>query len=165
MKNIARPLLIIVILISGFSSATAQKKEKKKEQFQEMKALIESSHYEFRVTSIQPSGAKTIHPTSEYTLVAKDTIFTARLPYFGRAYQASYGGDGGIKFEEKPQDLKITLNEKKLMINIQFKIKTQKENYDLSMSVGSSGFTTLNINSQKRQTISYRGNVYPLKKE
>ncbi|MCP4310912.1 MAG: DUF4251 domain-containing protein [Bacteroidetes bacterium] len=96
---------------------------------------------------------------------AKDSIFTAHLPYFGRAYQASYGGDGGIEFEGKSENFNITLNEKKRTIKIQFQIRGNTDRYDLFLTVGSSGFGTLNINSQNRQPISYTGTVLPLKKE
>lgn len=157
--------MIMAMLVSSFSPATAQKSNKKDEQFKEMTALIEGGRYVFDVRSVQPTGARTIQTSSSYMLEARDSIFRAYLPYFGRAYQASYGGDGGIKFETEAEDLEISLNEKKRMINIKFVIRTDNDTYDIFLAVGSSGYGNLSINSNKRQPISYSGSVSPLKEE
>ena len=158
-------MLILAILLSGYSPVSAQKKEKKDEEFKEMTSLIESGRYLFTVKSVQPTGSRTIHTTSLYTLEANDSTYKAYLPYFGRAYQASYGGEGGIDFDASPENLKLTLNEKKRMINIEFEIRAQNDKYSCFLSVGSSGYGTLSINSQNRQPISYSGTVGPLKEE
>ncbi len=152
----------MAILVSGFIPAGAQKNKKKDEQFKEMTALIESGLYLFTVQSVQPSGARTIYSKSAYTLEARDSIFKAYLPYFGRAYSPSYGGDGGIEFEAPPENLQISLNEKKRMVNVQFEIKGEIDQYELFLSVGYAGFASLSINSQNRQPISYSGQLGPL---
>ena len=165
MKKITSTLLILAFLAAGYTPASAQKANKKDEQFKEMTTLIESGRYEFSVQSVQPSGAKTIHTTSSYTLVSEDSIFKAYLPYFGRVYQTNYGGNGGIEFEGQPENLKITLNEKKRMVKVQFQIRGNGEKYELFLSAGSTGYGTLSINSQNRQPISYSGTIGPLKEE
>ena len=165
MYRLKAPMLILAILLSGYSPVSAQKKEKKDEEFKEMTSLIESGRYLFTVKSVQPTGSRTIHTTSLYTLEANDSTYKAYLPYFGRAYQASYGGEGGIDFDASPENLKLTLNEKKRMINIEFEIRAQNDKYSCFLSVGSSGYGTLSINSQNRQPISYSGTVGPLKEE
>lgn len=158
-------LLIMAILVTGISPAGAQKSKEKDKQFKEMTALIESGFYLFSVQSVQPSGARTIHTSSSYILEARDTIFRAYLPYFGRAYSPSYGGDGGIDFEAPPENLQISLNEKKRMVNVEFEIKGESDKYELFLSVGSSGYASLGINSQNRQPISYSGLVGPLREK
>lgn len=165
MKRIATSLLTLAIIVSGFTPVAAQKANKKDEQYKEIKALIESGSYEFTVQSVQPTGGKTIHSTSNYTMEANDSIFKAYLPYFGRAYQPSYGGNGGIEFEGSPENLEISLNEKKRMVNVQFKIQGDGDKYELFLSAGSSGYASLSINSQKRQPISYNGTIGPLKEK
>ncbi len=165
MEKLKAALLIIIFVLSGLSPATAQKANNKDEQFKEMAALIESGRYLFTVQSVQPSGSSTVNVSTGYTLEAKDSIFKAQLPYFGRAYSASYGGDGGIVFEASPEHLKITLNEKKRMVNVKFEIRGQNDKYDLYLSVGSSGYGSLSINSQNRQPVSYSGIVSPVEEE
>lgn len=165
MKLITTTLLILAFLTSVFTPATAQKTNKKDEQFKEMTTLIENGRYEFSVQSVQPTGANTIHSSSYYTLVANDSIFKADLPYFGRVYMTTYGSEGGIKFEGQAENLKITLNEKKRMIEIQFHIRGKNEKFEVFLSIGSSGFASLRINSQNRQPIAYSGTLGPLEEE
>ena len=165
MNKLKTALLILALVLSGISPAAAQKTNKKDKQFIEMKTLIEGGRYQFIVQSVQPTGGKTIHSTSGYTLDVKDSIYRADLPYFGRAYQASYGGDGGVKFEGTPENLDITSNEKKRTIKVQFEIRGQNDKYTLFLSAGYSGYASLSINSQNRQPISYSGIIAPLEAE
>jgi len=168
MHKLKAPILILAILLSGISTISAQKKDKnakKDEQFKEMTNLIESGHYLFTVQSVNPTGSRTIHTTTDYTLEANDSTYKAYLPYFGRAYQASYGGDGGIEFDASPENLELTLKEKKRTINIEFEIQAKNDKYSCFLSVGSSGYSTLSINSNNRQPISYSGIVGPLKEK
>jgi hypothetical protein len=164
MKKLAT-LLILALTCSAFTPLLAQKANKKDEQFKETKALIESGRYEFIVQSVQPTGARTVHPSSTYTMKVKDNTFNAHLPYFGRVYQPTMGGSGGITFDGTPENLEISLNEKKRMVNVKFRIQGEHEKYELYLSVGSSGYASLNATSQKRQTITYSGIISPLKAE
>lgn len=165
MKKIAT-LLVMAIFCTVFSPLLAQKTKKKDEQFKEIKALIESGRYEFRVQTVLPMGARTVNPSSTYTMEANDSTFTAYLPYFGRVYQPTFGGSGGINFNGAPENFELSLNEKKRMVHVKFRIQgEEQEKYDVSLSVGSSGFASMTINSQKRQTISYNGIVNPLEEK
>ena len=165
MNKLKTALLILALVFSGLNPAAAQKTNKKDTQFKEVNELIESGRYQFTVQSVQPTGGKTIHSTSGYTLDVKDSIYKADLPYFGRAYQASYGSDGGVKFEGAPENLEITPNEKKRTINVKFEIRGQNDKYTLFLSTGYSGYASLSINCQNRQPISYTGIIGPLEEE
>ena len=168
MYKLRAPILILAMLLYGMSPIRAQKKDKnveKDEQFKEMIDLIESGRYLFTVQSVNPSGSRPIHTTTDYTLEANDSTYKAYLPYFGRAYQASYSGDGGIEFDASPENFELTLKERKRMVNIEFDIRAKNDNYSCFLSVGSSGYGTLSINSNNRQSISYSGIVGPLKEK
>jgi len=162
MKRIIFPVIILAILASGFAPLHAQKKEKKEEEFKKLTALIESGQYEFSVQSVNPTGGRTIHPSTVYTMTANQGEFKAYLPYFGRAYQASYGGNGGIEFDGEPENLEITRNERKRSITVSFTIRGENDRYTVSLQAGSKGYGTLNISCQKRQPISYYGSISPL---
>ena len=90
---------------------------------------------------------------------AKDGIYKAYLPYFGRAHNASYGGDGGVEFEGEPTDLKINKNAEKRTITISFSIKNKNENFGCNLVTGGGGNGTLTISSSNRSIISYYGMV------
>lgn len=162
MKKSGIFILILTLLASGMELQAQTKNEKKDAAFKQMTELIKSGSYEFRVQSVNPTGGKTINPSSVYTMTAKEGILKAHLPYFGRAYQASYGGDGGVVFEGKPENLEIASNEKKRNIMVSFQISGDNDKYSATLSVGHGGYGNLTITSPKRQAISYYGPVNPL---
>lgn len=165
MKDVGISILVIVILALTLEPPVqAQKKEKKEEAYRQMTALLESGSYEFRVQSVNPAGGRSINPSSIYTMTVTEGVFKAYLPYFGRAYQASYGGDGGIEFEGNPEKLEITRNEKKRSIFVKFEIDGKNDRYKVTLSAGAGEYGTLSINCQKRQPISYYGPITPMQK-
>ncbi len=137
--------------------------EKKAADFEQVAKLIESGNFQFTVRNASPAGGRTIQITSEYTLEAREGEYEAQLPYFGRAYSASYGGDGGIEFKGEPQDFQLTRNERKSTLLVSFMIDGESDQYQLRLEVGASGYGNLLVSSQKRQNISYYGQVSALK--
>jgi len=164
-------LIAVAMALSGCGASSSStdggqkisKQEMKAAGFEKFAALIESGDYQFRVMSASPSGGRTIQISSEYTMEAREGVYEAHLPYFGRAYQASYGGDGGIEFKGDPEDLQLTKNEKKHTVSLSFVIKTDIDLYTISLEIGSSGYGTMVVAGQKRQAISYYGQASELK--
>ena len=139
------------------------KKERRAAEFEKTTTLVESGNYVYDVQSVNTGRGKTIQTTSNYTMKVSKGNYKAYLPYFGRAYQADLGGSGGIEFNGSPQDLTITKDTDKLSITIKFSISDSRENYDATLVIGSNGYGTLTIISQKRQVISYYGRVGEVK--
>ena len=97
MKSHMFPVLFIGILLAGCSaSSSTSRKEQKAARYEQTSALIEGGNYLYTVRSASPTGARTIQITSTYTLEVKEGIYKAYLPYFGRSFNPSYGGDGGV---------------------------------------------------------------------
>jgi len=160
MKSNFLPVIASVIFLAGCSaSSSTAKNEKKEAQFEQTTALIDGGTYEFTAKSANPTGGRTVQITSTYTLEVKDGIYKAYLPYYGRAYNASYGGNGGVEFEGEPSDLSIVKDPKKLNFTVKFNIKNKDERYDCILFVGYGGSGTLTVNSSNRQSISYSGAV------
>jgi hypothetical protein len=166
MKTLLIPVVALALILSSCkaSSSTAgddgklSKNEKKDAQYEQIVALIDGGEFAYTVQSANPAGGKTVQITSSYTMEAKEGIYKAYLPYFGRAHNASYGGDGGIEFDGEPTDLKINKNADKRTITISFNIKNKNETYDCTLVTGG-GNGTLTIISSNRSTISYYGIV------
>ena len=160
MKSSFLPLIVLVLVLSGCSaSSSTAKNEKKAAQYEEMVALIDGGNYEYTARSANPAGGKSVQITSSYSMEAKDGVYKAYLPYFGRAYNASYGGNGGVEFEGEPSDLSIAKDADKQSITIKFKIKNKDELYECILLVHAGGNGTLTVSSSKRQNISYYGAV------
>jgi hypothetical protein len=169
MKTLLIPVVALALILSSCkaSSSTAgddgklSKNEKKNVQYEQIVALIDGGEFAYTVQSVNPTGGKTVQITSNYTMEAKEGIYKAYLPYFGRAHNASYGGDGGVEFEGEPSDLKINKNADKRTITISFNIKNKNETYGCTLVTGG-GNSTLTIISSNRSAISYYGKVSEL---
>jgi len=163
-------LLAVTLLLSACSSSSSTtrddvksaKQEKASVDFEKTVALIESGSYQFSVKSATPSGGKTIQITSRYTLTAKDGNYEAHLPYFGRAYSASYGDGGSVEFNGEPEDLEINRKDNKNNIEVKFTILSGNDKYTVILEVGPSGYGTMRISNPKKQAISYYGNASAL---
>jgi len=79
------------------------------------------------------------------------------LPFFGRAFNVGYGSDGGIKFEGKPQNIRIEQKGKKYLIRTT--VNGTNDVYDLLFTIFYDGGTSVNINSNNRASISYDGRI------
>jgi hypothetical protein len=166
MKRALFALVYLALIMTGCAVSSSQSSDKKTLKNEEraaaveqVVAVIESGNYTFTVQSISPTGGRTIQSTTPYTMKAVNGNYEASLPYFGRAYQASYGGDGGIEFNGTPEDLKIIRDTKKNTVTVTFSMNQSNEKYTITFMVGSTWYGTLIVSSQNRQTISYYGLV------
>lgn len=157
------------MIVFSFQQASAQKvtaKERRATRVEEVHQLVKSGNFRFVARTATPLAGSKIDLTSPYDLEIRGDSVEAYLPYFGRAYQASYGSnDGGIKFEELSNEKTIEFNERKSLYLINFNVKAVQDSYKISLSVGLSGYADLRISPTNRQAISYYGIVEALPKK
>lgn len=161
-------LLIIAILFCSNLIYGQSKKElrhqKRTHIFFQTDSLIQSKQYRFEASRAIPTG---MQPVNLATHIADIDIVNdsaiSHLPFYGRAYEASYTGEGGIKFECPLIDYKIVKDTTKNYFNISFNVKTNQDNYQFYLSVSYSGSASLSVTSNKRAHISYHGKVVPIK--
>lgn len=169
MKNKIYVLLVLFSLAT--ISLTAQEKTKKElkaeriiQKQKETEALVESKNFVFDAEKVIPQGGRMlILDYNTYFLKFNLENAEGNLPFFGRAFNVAYGGDGGIKFEGKPENIKIV--KKKKSYSIKATVKGKDDVYNLMFSIFFDGAATLSINSNKRASISYDGNIRVLKTE
>jgi len=77
------------------------------------------------------------------------------MPFFGRAYRADYGGDGGIKFEGKPKEFKIVTRKKGKGYEINTAVSGSRDYFQLNLLVSPEGSATLTITSNDHSSITY----------
>lgn len=163
MKNIFNLLLIMLFL--SFGSVVAQTKSKKEikaeqkaNKTKETEALINSKNFDFEANFVNPQGARDINIQGErYDVKFTSDQIESYLPYFGRAFNVGYGGDGGMKFKGAPQEYSV--EKKKKFYLVTCKVVGDKDTYNLSLSVYFEGSASLTINSNQRETISYSGSI------
>ncbi|MBX3241329.1 MAG: DUF4251 domain-containing protein [Chitinophagaceae bacterium] len=128
---------------------------------EQVKEFLSNQSYRFVARYIQPQGGRQRYLTGNYTLkITKDKV-EADLPYIGRAYTATMGGEGGIRFSstnftyaasetaDGSRELTITIHDSN-------DIRT------LFLVVYPGGAADLSVNSNNRQSVSYRGEIAPL---
>jgi hypothetical protein len=164
-KTFRLSMIFLLTVHLSFAQTKEEKKKNKEEkakiEYEATKLLIDSGTYNFIATWAIAQNGRRIDLTtnSGYLKINKDTA-EADLPYFGIAQVASYGGNGGIKFNNENVTYIIEPNDKKQNIIIQFKANHKSEALNLTLSVFKSGNASLNVSSSKRNSISYDGRVF-----
>ena len=150
---------LISFIISG-QSQKEQKKEKALQEYQEMKALIESGEFDFQADWATTTQGRRISLTSNANFLkfSKDSL-NIYLPYFG---SSSSGGaamttDGGIVYSGPKSKFKTSFNDKKQKIIIDFSASDKNDTYEFNMSIFRGGNTLITVNSNFRTTIKYDG--------
>ena len=163
MKTTVSVLFVLLCFLSF--PVIAQEKTKKElkaerdlQKQKEIEGLIDAKKFNFEAQKATPQGGRFINlDYNTYFLKFNPEKTTAGLPFFGRAFNIAYGGDGGIKFEGIPQNIKIDKKKKSYMITAS--VKGKDDVYDLMLSVFFDGGATLSINSNNRAFISYDGEI------
>jgi hypothetical protein len=155
-KNSFRISLLMLFVMSS-QLLQAQTRAEKKQA--EIKKLIESKDYVFIAESANPLSGSAIRLTSIYFLKINKDSLDSHLPYFGVAFRAPMvTGESPLSFISN--DFNYSMKESKKG-TFQVKIRINKpEDPDLMMlSVSSSGYASLTVNSLHRQSISFYGEI------
>jgi hypothetical protein len=160
--NLFKPIsFVILLLVSGSMAVAAQDSKKQRDSLkaETITKLVTERDYVFEAQSASPMKGGRINLNGGYTLVvSKDTV-TSDLPYYGRAYQSDYGSsNGGIKFTSTDFDYE-TKERKKGGWEITIKPKDFKKLQQLILTIFSDGTTTVQVNSNDRQPISFSGYI------
>lgn len=166
-------IILTFISLMICSVAIGQTKKEKKaakslKEYEQMKEVINEKAYNFQAewaTTLQGRRIN-LNSNSNFLRVKNDSA-NIYLPYFG---QSSSGGvamttNGGIEYSGLMEDYKVSFDDKKQKIIVQFEGKSKNERYQFNMTVYKGGNTIMNINSNYRTGIKYEGNTRKPKKE
>jgi hypothetical protein len=153
-------VLILIVLVTGFTGYQKDDKKaiKAKERL-EMAQLIESGKFRFVARSANSILGSFDHLSYNYDMVFDSLRITANLPYYGRAYHATYGDEGGVKFELKATQIDKNWNERKKLFTLSTKVSDSKDDYTINLTTGLDGFADLRINFRDRTWMSYYGTI------
>jgi hypothetical protein len=158
-----RTLIIIFTVLIGFGGMaqeqqTRKEKRKEKQQIiaQKVDSIVTSRNYTFTARSANPIAWQSIHLSSNYSLNIQNDSIKAHLPYYGRAYRADISSiRGGIVIDTLFDDYHI--KKTKGNYKISFNATSTKDNYYFHLTITTSGYASLTINSNNRQSITYNG--------
>lgn len=154
MKTIITAATFIALLL--FVGCKSGESLSKQETIAQITKKIESGDYKFIPQKAIPMAGNPISLSYSFALkVSKDSI-DSYLPYYGRAYTAPSPTEGGIKFVST--DFDYTISEKKKgMWDISIIPNDNQKRYRLSLNVGDTGYGTLTVQDNNRQSISFYG--------
>lgn len=159
-------LSILLVLWCFFSFPVfAQEKTKKElkaeralQKQKEIEGLIDSKNFVFEAQKVNPQGGRLIIlDYNTYLLKFNTEKTTCDLPFFGRAFNVAYGGDGGIKFEGTPENINVEKKKKNYLLKAT--VKGKDDVYNLMFTIFFDGGATLSVNSNNRASISYDGEI------
>lgn len=151
MKRLLPFLFVLAVGFVGSGNVVAQESNSAT-----LKTILSNKNFIFRAQSAWPLQGTVVQLTAGYDMkVIQDSINTY-LPYFGRAFSAGYGGDGGINFTTRKFDYKVKEKQKGGW-DVTIKPIDVRDIMELTYSVSSNGYATLQVISNNRQAISYYG--------
>jgi len=156
-------MMFIFILASGFTqegSRKAKRKSDKIEHENQIGQLINSREFDFIATRALPQdgGSVDLTTNSNFIKFHPDCV-VSYMPFYGRAYHVDYGGDGGIKFDAKPKEFKVTTRNRGKGYAITISVPVSRDCFQLNLIVSPDGSATLTISSNDRSTITYFGDI------
>jgi hypothetical protein len=159
-------LMIIQPGIGQENSKKAKRLKAKTERIQYIDSLISSKTFRFVADRALPQGWKSVDLTTNFNFLNFDPELTeSYLPYFGRAYSADFGGEGGIKFKSKPSEYTIAKAKNGKGYEIDVTVSNTRDTYKLTLFVSPEGDASLNVNSNQKSSISYMGEIGKYEKE
>lgn len=125
---------------------------------QAFKKLLESRRYQFIPLSVQPQAGRSI-PVNNYSLTILEDSLSSYLPYFGVAHTAPVNpGKGPLDFTAT--DFGYTSEAgKQGNVLVSIKLDNSSDAQEFNFIVSSSGYATLNVRFNSRQSISYYGQI------
>lgn len=167
MKTLITTFFLSFFILTGFAQEKSRQQIKEEQKLAKQKvidALVASKEYEFVADMAYPQGTRSISLTTNpnFLRFQKDTIHS-EMPFFGRAFNIGYGGDGGLSFKGPIKDYSIKKGKKNYTIKAS--VKGNTDTYDIFLTIYFEGSANLSISSTNRSSISYRGVVDKLEEK
>lgn len=150
--NAVKKTVLVLLLTICFGGVQAQ-------DTTSVKSALEAKQFVFKARTMLPAagGARQLSGENYEVRVSGDSLVTY-LPYFGRAYTAPIGNEGGLKFTSTTFDY-VVKGKRKGGWDVTLRPKDATDVRELSLSVSENGFASLRALSNNRQPISFNGTV------
>jgi len=137
----------------GMTGIYAQKKQA------EIKKMIEAREFMFIPQTALPMTGATRQVTPDFNLKISPTAVVSYLPYFGRAYNLTYGStQSPLDFSSAKFEYTMK-NGKKGGWEIDIKPKDVTSVRELTLTISANGYGNLQVASEDRQPISFTGYI------
>ena len=166
-----RLLLVFIALILISPQITAQTKKEKKEQkelksqkdYELMKDLVNSKSFEFNADFLLTRGNRINITSGSNTLTVSKDSTRANMQYFGVVTTIGPRGSEGVSFDNVMNNYEVKYNDRKKKISVSYTVKNKTENFNINLSIYGSGKAYLDVYSNNKSSVTYDGNVSPIK--
>lgn len=159
MKTIRMIFFLLLVAVIGAPALSAQTKKEKKEMKQKaVRELVLSEKYKIDVDRAIPARGRSVSLTSPYSIEIRNDSVISYLPYYGRAYSIPYGGGEGLNFKAPISDYKIEWD-KKGTAKVRFIAQSTEDRFSFNIDIFSNGSSSIFVNMQNRQSISFQGDL------
>lgn len=163
--------LVLIVLILFSPQITAQTKSEKKEQrelksqkeYEEIKDLVNSKLFEFNADWLLTKGNRINIAMGSNTLTVSKDSTRANMQYFGVVTTIGARGSEGVSFDNVINDYKVKHNDRKKNISVSYTVKNKTENFNINLSIYSSGKAYVDVYSNNKTSVTYDGNVSAIK--
>tara|TARA_B100001146_G_C16014356_1_gene362277 strand:+ start:55 stop:558 length:504 start_codon:yes stop_codon:yes gene_type:complete len=147
-----------------FVTANAQDKIEKDQLAETVKqskmdVLMNSKNFEFIANTMFPLGQPPKNLVgSNYSITFSPEMMVSNMPFYGRSFSnMALGRDKGMRFKGKPEI--FTVGKENNGYVVEAKVENENDIYTLFLKISESGFATLSIKTNDRQTTAYEGEV------
>lgn len=121
------------------------------------KRIVEEKNFVFVAQQALPARGRAVPLTGGYDFTVSGDSAIAYLPFFGRAFTAPYGGEGGIQFTSTSFTYEVV--EKKNRWEITIRPNDASNIQQIYIDVSSSGYANMRITSVNRTPMAFTGYI------
>ena len=121
-----------------------------------LREAIENQEYYIAVHQMSPTIGNPSTFVTNFSVSIKGDDIHSYLPFFGRVYTSTYGGDNPLNFESKIEDYQLSFD-RKGKATVKLATTTKDDTFYFRIEIFPDGTTAIHIRSNHRDSMSYRG--------
>ena len=159
MKKWILPLLAVALTVSSCGVLSGETREERaRREAREARMVeenIQAGDFTIDIDRMYPVRGSSQH-VSNYSLSVKDGVLNSHLPYIGQAWRVPYGGGHALNFKA-PVGTYNVFRTQDGGYEIRILVKTDEDQHVYTLTIFNNGRTSLDVQSQNRERISFSG--------
>ena len=159
MKKWILPLLAVALAVSSCGVLSGETREERAQrEAREARMVddnIQAGNFTIDIDRMYPVRGSSQH-VSNYSVSVKDGVLDSHLPYIGQAWRVPYGGGHALNFKA-PVGTYNVFRTQDGGYEIRILVKTDEDQHVYTLTIFNNGRTSLDVQSQNRERISFSG--------
>ena len=159
MKKWILPLLAVVLTVSSCGVLSGETREERAQREAREARMVEDNiqagNFTIDIDRMYPVRGSS-QSVSNYSVSVKDGVLNSHLPYIGQAWRVPYGGGHALNFKA-PVGTYNVFRTQDGGYEIRILVKTDEDQHVYTLTIFNNGRTSLDVQSQNRERISFSG--------